>query len=157
MTLRQKILVNPFFRFWHSDDLLVWFVWVDCSAAVAASSPAPKWKCTPLSVAGWQPGGQEKKDKITSTLRSSAPRSYVWLVAWLEPLSATHLTELLSIAVWDECFKWLESRVDALHTPTLVAVGDLSADSPLLVPRCLWGQRNVGQTKGTTGGGPWLV
>lgn len=60
----------------------------------------------------------------------------------------THLAEFLSIAVWDECFKWLESSIDALHTPTLVAVGDLSTDSPLLVPGCFWGQRNVGQARG---------
>lgn len=59
----------------------------------------------------------------------------------------THLAELLSITVWDECFKRLESRVDALHAPTLVAVGNLSADSPLLVAGCFWGQRNVGQTE----------
>lgn len=62
--------------------------------------------------------------------------------------AATHLAELLSIAVWDERFKCLEAGVDALHTPTLVAVGDLSANPPLLVTRCFWGQRNVGQTKG---------
>lgn len=63
-----------------------------------------------------------------------------------------HLAELLSIAVWDERFKWLESSIDALHTPTLVAVGDLSANSSLLVPGCFWGQRNVGQTTKGVGG-----
>lgn len=61
-------------------------------------------------------------------------------------LFVTYLAELLSIAVWDECFKWLESSIDALHTPTLIAVGNLSANSSLLVPGCLWCQRDVGQT-----------
>lgn len=48
--------------------------------------------------------------------------------------------------MWDERFERLESSVDALHAPPLVAVGDLTADSPLLVPGCFWGQGNVGQT-----------
>lgn len=69
------------------------------------------------------------------------------LVAEPRSLFTSHLAKFLSIAVWDECFKRLESSVDALHTPTLVAVGDLSADSPLLVPGRFWGQRNVGQTR----------
>lgn len=64
----------------------------------------------------------------------------------LELLLTAHLAELLSIAVWDECFEGLESSIDALHAPTLVTVGDLSANSPLLVPGCFWGQRNVGKT-----------
>lgn len=63
-------------------------------------------------------------------------------------VSETHLAELLSITVWDERFKWLESSIDALHAPTFIAVGNLPANSPLLVPGCFWGQRNVGQTRG---------
>lgn len=62
------------------------------------------------------------------------------------PAAPRYLAEFLSIAVRDERFERLESSVDALHAPTLVAVGDLSADSPLLVPGCFWGQGNVGQT-----------
>lgn len=42
--------------------LLVWFFWADCSAAIAASSPAPKWRCTPPSAAGWRPGDTEGKN-----------------------------------------------------------------------------------------------
>lgn len=45
----------------------------------------------------------------------------------------------------DERLERLEAGVDALHAPPLVAVGDLPADSPLLVARRLGGQRNVRQ------------
>lgn len=43
-----------------ADGLLVWFVSAGCSAATAASFPAPRWKYTPPSVAGWQPLGDKK-------------------------------------------------------------------------------------------------
>ena len=56
-----------------------------------------------------------------------------------------HLAELLAVAVGDERLQRLEAGVDALHAPTLVAVGDLPADAALLVPRRLRRQGDVGQ------------
>ena len=100
-------------------------------------------------MAAW---GNEKNNKVEfSTLQ-------LHIMPQLTQTSLmTHLTELLSITVWDECFKRLESSIDALHTPTFVAVGNLSTNSPLLVPGCFWGQRNVGQTTGRRREGQWLV
>lgn len=48
----------------------------------------------------------------------------------------------------DEGLEGLEARVDALHAPPLVAVGDLPPDPPLLVPLSLRGQWNVGKAAG---------
>lgn len=59
-----------------------------------------------------------------------------------------HLAELLSICVGQECFEGLEACVDALHAPAFIAVGDLTADSSLLVLGCLWAEGDVGQTEG---------
>lgn len=44
-----------------------------------------------------------------------------------------------------ERFEGLEACVNALHAPTFVAVGDLSADPSLLVLGCLWTEGDVGQ------------
>lgn len=48
----------------------------------------------------------------------------------------------------DERLERLEAGVDALHTPPLVAVGDLPTDPPLLVACRLRGQGNVRQAGG---------
>ena len=66
-------------------------------------------------------------------------------------LALAHLAELLSICVGDEGLEGLEARVDALHAPPLVAVGDLPPNPPLLVPLSLRGQWNVGQATGEQG------
>lgn len=47
-----------------------------------------------------------------------------------------------------ECFQRLEACIDALHSPALIAVGDLTADSSFLILGCLWTQRDVGQAEG---------
>lgn len=56
-----------------------------------------------------------------------------------------HLAELFPVGVWQECFEGLKSSVDALHPAALVAVGDFTANSPLLVLGRLWTQGNVCQ------------
>lgn len=62
-----------------------------------------------------------------------------------EALSApAHLAQLLSICVGNEGFEGLEARVDTLHAPPLVAVGNLPSNPPFLVPLGLRGQWNVG-------------
>lgn len=48
----------------------------------------------------------------------------------------------------NEGLEGLEASVDALHAPTLVAVGNLPPDPPLLVPLGLGGQWNVGKAAG---------
>lgn len=58
-----------------------------------------------------------------------------------------HLAEFLSVRVGQECFEGLKACVDALHTPAFVAVGNLSADSSLLVLGCLRTEGNVGQAE----------
>lgn len=58
-----------------------------------------------------------------------------------------HLAELLSVRVGQERFQGLESGVDALHAPPLVAVCDLAADSPLLVLSRLRTEGDVGQAE----------
>lgn len=58
-----------------------------------------------------------------------------------------HLAELLSICVRQERFEGLEACVDALHAPALVAVGNLSPDSSLLVLGRLWTEGDVGQAE----------
>lgn len=63
-----------------------------------------------------------------------------------------HLAELLPIRVWDEGFQGLEASIDALHPPSLVAVGDFPAYPPLLVPLGLRSQRDVGQAVRETRG-----
>lgn len=63
-------------------------------------------------------------------------------------LALAHLAELLSICVGDEGLEGLEARVDALHAPPLVAVGNLPPNPPFLVPLSLRGQWNVGQAMG---------
>lgn len=45
----------------------------------------------------------------------------------------------------NEGLEGLEARVDALHAPPLVAVGNLPPNPPFLVPLGLGGQRNVGK------------
>lgn len=57
-----------------------------------------------------------------------------------------HLAELFPVCVWQECFERLESGVDALHTAALVAVGNFTANPPLLVLGRLWTEGNVCQT-----------
>lgn len=131
----------------ETDSLPVWFASAGCSAATASSFPAPRWKCTLPSVAGWQPLGRKENNVLKSLPFVRKAKKRLILSHRLN-LPETHLAELLSVTVWDESFKWLESSIDALHTPTLIAVGDLSTNSPLLVPGCFWGQRNVGQTRG---------
>lgn len=59
-----------------------------------------------------------------------------------------HLAEFLSVCVGQECFEGLEACIDALHAPAFVAVGDLTADSSLLVLGCLRTERDVGQAEG---------
>jgi hypothetical protein len=44
-----------------------------------------------------------------------------------------HLAEFLPIRVRNEGLERLKACVDALHTPPLVAVGDLPSNPPLLV------------------------
>ena len=56
-----------------------------------------------------------------------------------------HGAELLSICVGNEGLEGLEARVDALHAPPFVAVGNLPPNPPLLVPLGLRGQWNVGK------------
>lgn len=46
-----------------TGGLLVWFASAGCSAAAVLSFLAPRWKCTLLSVAGWQPLGR-KENKL---------------------------------------------------------------------------------------------
>lgn len=58
-----------------------------------------------------------------------------------------HLAEFLSVRVRQERFEGLEAGVDALHAPALVAVGDLAADSSLLVLHRLRTERDVGQAE----------
>lgn len=64
-------------------------------------------------------------------------------VPW--PRLPAHLAELLPVRVRDEGFQRLEASIDALHPPSLVAVGDLPAYPPLLVPLGLRSQWDVGQ------------
>lgn len=45
----------------------------------------------------------------------------------------------------NEGLEGLEARVDALHAPALVAVGNLPPNPPLLVPLRLGRQRDVGK------------
>lgn len=59
-----------------------------------------------------------------------------------------HLAELLSVCVGQECFEGLEAGVDALHAPAFVAVGNLTADSSLLVLGRLRAEGDVGQAGG---------
>lgn len=59
-----------------------------------------------------------------------------------------HLAEFLPVGVRQECFQGLESCVDALHTPALVAISDFPANSPLLVLSSLWTEGDVGQAEG---------
>lgn len=63
-----------------------------------------------------------------------------------------HLAELLPVRVWDEGFQGLETSIDALHPPSLVAVGDFPAYPPLLVPLGLRSQWDVGQAVRETRG-----
>lgn len=63
-----------------------------------------------------------------------------------------HLAELLPVRVWDEGFQGLEASIDALHPPSLVAVGDFPAYPPLLVPLGLRSQWDVGQAARETRG-----
>lgn len=58
-----------------------------------------------------------------------------------------HLAQFLSIRVWQQRLQGLEAGIDALHATPLVAVGDLTADSPLLVLSRLGAEWNVGQTE----------
>lgn len=44
----------------------------------------------------------------------------------------------------NEGLEGLEARVDTLHAPPLVAVGNLASNPPFLVPLGLGGQWNVG-------------
>lgn len=46
-----------------------------------------------------------------------------------------------------ECFEGLEAGIDALHAPTFITVGDLAADSSLLVLGRLWTEGDVGQAE----------
>lgn len=55
-----------------------------------------------------------------------------------------HLAEFLSVRVGQECFEGLETCVDALHAPAFVAVGNLSANSSLLVLGRLRTEGDVG-------------
>jgi hypothetical protein len=66
------------------------------------------------------------------------------------PLS--YLAEFLAVCVWQECFQRLEPCVDALHAAPLVTIGDLPADTPLLVLSSLRAERDVGQTEGRDDG-----
>lgn len=59
-----------------------------------------------------------------------------------------HLAEFLPVGVRQECLQGLESCVDALHTPALVAISDFPANSPLLVLSSLWTEGDVGQAEG---------
>lgn len=59
-----------------------------------------------------------------------------------------HLAEFLSVCLGQERFERLETSVDALHAPALVAVGDLTADSSLLVLGRLGAEGDVGQAEG---------
>lgn len=59
-----------------------------------------------------------------------------------------HLAEFLSIRVGQECFEGLETCVDALHAPAFIAVGNLTADSSLLVLGRLRTEGDVGQAEG---------
>lgn len=47
-----------------------------------------------------------------------------------------------------ECFEGLEARVDALHAPAFIAVGDLAADSSFLVLGGLRTEGDIGQAEG---------
>lgn len=58
-----------------------------------------------------------------------------------------HLAEFLSVRVGQECFEGLETCVDALHAPAFVAVGNLSANSSLLVLGRLRTEGDVGQAE----------
>lgn len=55
-----------------------------------------------------------------------------------------HLAQFLSIRVRQQRFEGLEAGIDALHATPLVAVGNLTADSPLLVLSRLGAEGNVG-------------
>lgn len=59
-----------------------------------------------------------------------------------------YLAEFLSVCVGQECFEGLEACVDALHAPAFVAVGNLPADSSLLVLGRLRTEGDVGQAAG---------
>lgn len=52
MGLRQL-----WWRMWRRPG---WSVWAGCSVPGAASSPAPRWRCTPLSAVGWPPAGPKQ-------------------------------------------------------------------------------------------------
>ena len=58
-----------------------------------------------------------------------------------------HLAKFLSVCVGQECFEGLEASVDALHAPAFVAVGDLTADSSLLVLSRLRTEGDVGKAE----------
>lgn len=58
-----------------------------------------------------------------------------------------HLAQFLPVRVGQECFERLKARIDALHAPTFVAVGNLAADSSLLVLGRLRTERDVGQAE----------
>lgn len=83
----------------------------------------------------------------TSTIAKSWSTTW-WGRSFLLSACLLHLAELLSICVRQECFEGLEARVDALHAPTFIAVGDLTADSSLLVLGRLWTEGDVGQAEG---------
>lgn len=43
-----------------------WSAWADCSVPEAASFPAPRWRYSLLSAAGWPPESGEKNQKLNS-------------------------------------------------------------------------------------------
>lgn len=48
-----------------NGDMLLpgWSAWADCSVPEAASFPAPRWRYSLLSAAGWPPGREKNKTK----------------------------------------------------------------------------------------------
>lgn len=85
---------------------------------------------------GVPPGGQVRATPVRGRRKSS------------------HLGQLLAVVVRQEGAQRLEAGVDALHPPTLVAVGDLSPDSLLLLHLRLGTRGPVAEAAAATGKRP---
>jgi len=125
-----------------------------------ASFPAPGQRCSPMSAARWPPG---RDGPQRSEYENGAWAKNITLCRDLRrhkaPVCACvpHLAKFLSVCVGQDCFERLETGVDALHAPAFVAVGNLAADSSLLVLGRLRTEGDVGQAGGSKGKGERLL
>lgn len=159
---------------WHRL-LPEWSVWAGCFVPGAASSPAPGRRCNPLSAARWPPGRDKRTHKNGARANSlmffaKLLQKQKWNFNHSQNLKKhkqnkngifcrtikcrarsksvsvfLYLAEFLSVRVGQQGFQGLEACIDALHAPALVAVGNLSADSSLLVLGSLRTEGDVGQ------------